>query len=389
MNCHRLTIMGTVRISDLNTTTPSASARTCWVHWGRTGGGPRFLLELTEGDLHNSGATLLSYNPDAEIAPSLGKLPAQAFQVPTYTSKPGVILGLPRLILNLFRLRRWMRNQNVQRVVGVMENVYQSLALPLIVPKTVEYVACIHDGEHHPGESALVQRLGRWMELRRADRLVAFSPAVCGVLGQKTAKPIAVGSHPPFGFGQRVVTVRDFPVDRPFIFGLFGRLQPYKGVDLLLEAAALLRKDPSVPAFRVKIVGAGPEEYLQNSQLGKEAEWDIRWIPEGEVDSLVNEFDAMVLPYTSASQSGPVTLAIANAIPCVVTPVGALPTQAEGYGAIADDVSPEAIAAAMKSLMNPETYADFSTTAVERLNTAQTWTELAQLIREGGEPGLV
>lgn len=332
---------------------------------------------------------MLSYNPDAEIAASLGKLPTRAFRVPTYNSKIGVILGLPRLFLNSIRLRRWMRYQNVQRVVGVMENVYQSLALPLVVPSNAEYVACIHDADHHPGESALVQRFGRWMELRRADRLVAFSPSVCETLEQRTSKPIAVGSHPPFGFGQRVVTVRDFPADRPFIFGLFGRLQPYKGVELLLEAAALLRKDPDVPAFRVKIVGAGPEEHLRYSPLGKEAEWDIRWIPEDEVDSIVNEFDAMILPYTSASQSGPVTIAKANAIPCVVTPVGALPTQAEGYGAIADDVSAEAIAAAMKSLMNPETYANCSTAAVERLHTAQTWAELAQLIREGGEPGSV
>ncbi|MGO1950353.1 MAG: hypothetical protein ACTH1D_12015, partial [Mycobacteriaceae bacterium] len=45
-------------------------APTLWVHWGRTGGGPRFLADLTDGDRADgtSDATYLSYNPDAEIA---------------------------------------------------------------------------------------------------------------------------------------------------------------------------------------------------------------------------------------------------------------------------------------------------------------------------------
>lgn len=356
---------------------------TCWVHWGRTGGGPRFLLELTEGDLLNDGATLLSYNPDAEIAARLETLPVSAIAIPTYNSKLGVILGLPRLAFNAVRMRRWLRTQNVKRVVGVMESVYQSLALPLLVPRSIEYVACIHDGEHHPGESNFVQRLGRRIELKFADRLVTFSPAVQKVLEQQSPKQITVGSHPPFGHRPDGVPARKFPADRPFVFGMFGRLQKYKGVELLLQAAEVLRSDPQVPEFEVRIIGFGPEEHLKLSPLGNQAKWDIRWIPEDEVDFLVNSFDAMILPYTSASQSGPITLAKANAIPCVVTPVGALPSQADGFGAVATEASPHAVAEAMRSVLQPEIYEGLSAAAVEQLRTSQTWAQLAELIREG------
>ena len=363
-------------------TLPPESA-TCWVHWGRTGGGPRFLLELTDGDLENSGETLLSYNPDAEIAHQLSTLPVEHFPVPTYNSKLGVVLGLPRLIINSIRFRRWLGKNNVTRVVGVMESIYQSLAVPFLVPEDVEYVACIHDGEHHPGESHPLQRLGRKLELSRATRLVTFSDKSAALLRKKTPKQITVGSHPPFGYSAVTATPRKFPENRPLVFGLFGRLQEYKGIEPLLEAARLLRQSPAVPDFEIRIIGEGPAGKLRDTELGEQAEWDVRWIPEEEVDKLVRSFDVMTLPYTSASQSGPVTIALANAIPCVVTPVGALPDQAEGFGIVAENVSPAAIASAMKKMLTPEVYEQLSEKAAIKVNSVPSWKELADAIRRG------
>lgn len=370
-----------------------AEARTLWVHWGRTGGGPRFLADLVDGDRASGESTAsaataaahtyLSYNPDAEIAPRFSDQArgAPAFPVPTYNSTAGVILGLPRLLWNSVRLRRWIRDQRIDRVVCVMESVYQSLALPVLVPGDVEYVTCIHDGSAHPGEGSVVQSIGRRNELRRADRVVTFSDAVTDIIADQVDVPVSTGSHPPFDLQDAATQPRELP-DVPVI-GIFGRLQKYKGIDVALEAMSILRKR-GAPECELRIIGSGPEERLRDTPLGDQAVWDNRWIPEDEVTDIVRSFDIMLLPYTEASQSGPVTLALAHAVPCVGTPVGAIPEQVDGFGVIASEVSPEAVADAVESLLcDPDHYRSLSAGAVTRVAEQPDWTDLAELIRAG------
>ncbi|MGO3362169.1 MAG: glycosyltransferase [Corynebacterium sp.] len=366
-------------------------APTLWVHWGRTGGGPRFLADLTDGDRADgtSDATYLSYNPDAEIAGRFAATPVPSFPVPTYNSTAGVVLGLPRLVWNSLRLRRWIRARGVGRVVCVMESVYQSLALPVLIPRSTEYVACIHDGSAHPGEENIVQTIGRRNELRRADRIVTFSDAVTGVLSDQVSVPISTGTHPPFDLQDAATEPRDLPDgtagERVPVIGLFGRLQKYKGIDVALEAMRILR-DRGAPPCELQIIGSGPEERLRDTPLGGEATWDNRWIPEEEVTDIVRSFDIMLLPYTEASQSGPVTLALAHAVPCVGTPVGAIPSQVEGFGVVTDSISPADVADGIEELLtDPGLYRSLSAGAVERVASQPDWGDLAELIRDGGQ----
>lgn len=370
--------------------TLSPDARTLWVHWGRTGGGPRFLADLVDGDLAagdlptRTDNAYLSWNPDAEIAPRLaetGTRCAGDFPVRTYTSTLGVILGVPRLVWNSLRVRRWLRTQKIDRVVCVMESVYQSLALPVLTPRDVEYVACIHDATIHPGEENILQILGKRNELRRADRIVTFSDAVTRALSGRVDVPVATGSHPPFDLQDAATDPRELP-DLPVI-GLFGRLQQYKGIDIALAAAKILR-DRGVPPFELRITGSGPEERLRETDLGSQAVWDTRWIPEEEVTDIVRGMDIMLLPYTEASQSGPVTLAMAHAVPCVGTPVGAIPEQLEGFGAVSADTTPESVADALEPLItDPDLYRELSAGAVRRVAEQPDWSDLATLVRTG------
>lgn len=407
---------------DRSLTLPS-EARTLWVHWGRTGGGPRFLADLVDGDRNRESLQVgdadqhvqasvtsavsqapcfpsspsspyplafLSYNPDAEIAPRFaaqarGGVPA--FPVPTYTSMAGVILGLPRLVWNSLRLRRWIRRHRIERVVCVMESVYQSLALPVLVPGDVEYVSCIHDGSAHPGEGSLVQAVGRRNELRRADRVVTFSEAVTGILADQVTVPITTGDHPPFDLEDAATEPRDLPdgSGRVPVIGLFGRLQKYKGIDVALAAMRVL-EERGAPACELRIIGSGPEERLRETPLGNYATWDNRWIPEDEVTDVVRGFDIMLLPYTEASQSGPVTLALAHAVPCVATPVGAIPDQVDGFGIVTDDITPEAVADGIESLLtDPALYRALSSGAIRRVTEQPDWSDLASLIRSGAQ----
>lgn len=380
--------------ADRSLTLPQ-NARTLWVHWGRTGGGPRFLAELVGGDLASGGRrdddTAVSYNPDAEIAARFEALSSTgllSFPVRTYASARGVLLGLPRLLWNSVRLRRWIRKNNVTRVVSVMESIYESFALPFIVPKNVEYVVSIHDGNFHPGEqAATLLRCARNLGFRRADRILTFSDEVAGIIGDQVDLPVTVGSHPPFDLLDAATTARSLPLPeqgrgRPVV-GIFGRLEPYKGIELALHAAAILRAQ-GAPEFELRIVGSGPEERLRETELGREAVWDSRWIPEDEISEVIDNFDIMLLPYTEASQSGPVTLALSHAVPCVATPVGAIPGQVEGFGVVAQDVSARAVAAALGELLaDSSRYQGLSAGAIQRLTDQPDWSDLAALVRTG------
>lgn len=149
-----------------------------------------------------------------------------------------------------------------------------------------------------------------------------------------------------------------------------------------------MHEDPAfsdVPEISVHIVGNGPGERFRNSKLGHWASWDTRWNPEEEIVEIVADFDIMVMPYTEASQSGPVSLALAQAIPCIAPLKGALPAQVDGFGIVAKDASPEAIAQAIYKLVSdPEIYEQFSQSGVTKLSTTILWDDLATFIRIGG-----
>lgn len=358
------------------------SERTLWLHWGRTGAGPRFLLEMAAADHEaRGGGTYLSHNPDAEIAADLDRLVRSGvptLPVPTYLNARGVITGLPRLARNAVALRRWIRREGIGRVVTPMWNVYQSFAVPLAIPRGVEFVPCVHDAAAHPGEANPVQWLGARLERARADRLVTFSTEVAAQLAEVTDTPISVVDHPPFDSEPARTAARDLP-GRP-VFGIFGRMQHYKGIDLALAALRILR-DRGIEC-EVRIVGDGPDAALRDTADGTLAQWDVRWIPEGDVAGIVDAFDVMLLPYREASQSGPAMQAMSHALPAVATPVGALPGQVAGFGVIADDATPEAIADAMAdAISSPGRYRVLSATAVEAFRSAASWSDAVAAAR--------
>jgi glycosyltransferase involved in cell wall biosynthesis len=136
----------------------------------------------------------------------------------------------------------------------------------------------------------------------------------------------------------------------------FGRLLPYKGLDLLLEAYRIMKRQGKDVALKI----AGPGDIEQyRSQLAdlEDVSIDNRWIPEEEVGEVFRDIDIVVASYRGASQSGVLATSGAAGIPAVVTPVGGLAEQVlhEQTGIVAADTTPAAIAAAIGRLVDDET----------------------------------
>jgi glycosyltransferase involved in cell wall biosynthesis len=102
----------------------------------------------------------------------------------------------------------------------------------------------------------------------------------------------------------------------------FGRLLPYKGLDLL--AAALSQ----VQGIDVRIAGNGPESAALNALRAiPGVAVENRWVAEDEIAPLLAWCDAVVLPYREASQSGVAAIALAAGKPVIATSAGGLREQ--------------------------------------------------------------
>jgi glycosyltransferase involved in cell wall biosynthesis len=107
---------------------------------------------------------------------------------------------------------------------------------------------------------------------------------------------------------------------------LFGWIKPYKGIDVFIKAARIVRERTG-PNFKVLIAGRGDTSYFKNLLEKKDLEYIClrnEFIPNSELPHIFNKAKFVVLPYTYASQSGVVPLAYTFSKPVIVSNAGSL-----------------------------------------------------------------
>ena len=123
---------------------------------------------------------------------------------------------------------------------------------------------------------------------------------------------IHIAYHPIF-MSAYVKTIKNIKeIKRPIKMIMFGLQTPYKGTDILIDAMNLLPKDYA-SSFKLTIAGAINDDYF--SELKKKSgEQSINWfpyfVPEKDLDEMINDSEIIVLPYRSISQSGVLLLSI-------------------------------------------------------------------------------
>jgi len=138
-------------------------------------------------------------------------------------------------------------------------------------------------------------------------------------------------------------------------------LVPRTGVDMLVQAAAMLRYE--MPNLRWCVMGSGtlsePLKWLaEQLDVADRIEF-VGYLSEDEVALRMQAADAFMLPTRSLEGFGLVTVeANAHGLPVVATPVGANPevAGASSDNILADAITPEALAAATRMLF--ERHAD-------------------------------
>ena len=205
--------------------------------------------------------------------------------------------------------------------------------------------------------------------------------------------PALFSPHPLFeNFGERVerseacVRLGLDPANRYVLF--FGLIRDYKGLDLLLDAWAQLRRAGRTEGRRLIVAGefyTAREPYLNriaDNGLQDEVLLHDRFIPDDDVKYYFSAADFVVQPYKTATQSGVTQIAYQFCVPMVVTKVGGLaeivPDGRVGYVC---EPTPEGVAGAIERMYEGDTLQRFRENCVEERRRFS-WEEMCSRITE-------
>jgi glycosyltransferase involved in cell wall biosynthesis len=223
-------------------------------------------------------------------------------------------------------------------------------------------VVCIADNVV-PHEKRFGDRVFTKYFIKPVDAFITMSNKVAKDLEafNTAGKKVTTIDHPLYdNFGEKVERKQSLeflklPDEGKFVFLFFGFIRKYKGLDLLLEAANLLKEKTS--QFTIIIAGEFYEDekpYLAqytNLKLENEVVWHNDFIKDEEVKYYFSAANAVVQPYRNATQSGVTPLAYHFNVPMVVTNVGNLPVMVPDSIGIVVEPTAQAIANGLYEMM--------------------------------------
>ena len=244
-----------------------------------------------------------------------------------------------------------------------------------------------------PHEHHLTDKPFNRYYLHSVDGFVYMSEQVHSELRAYSDAPALFSPHPLFeNFGERVerseacVRLGLDPANRYVLF--FGLIRDYKGLDLLLDAWAQLRRAGRTEGRRLIVAGefyASRERYVRQIEelhLGEEVILHDFFVPDADVKYYFSAADVLVQPYKTATQSGVTQIAYQFCVPMVVTKVGGLaeivPDGRVGYVC---EPTPEGVAGAIERMYEGDTLQRFRENCVEERRRFS-WEEMCSRITE-------
>lgn len=222
-----------------------------------------------------------------------------------------------RLLRDINWLARDLRQRSIECLVTQAHYDLRFAAISLKYPTAL----VLHDPRPHSGEEGVLPRRGRAMA-----RFVEATATCVFIHSERLRSQLRpfLDRHEilviPHGATPRAEPM-NVPQSRELL--LLGRLYPYKGVDIAIDA--VVRARARRPDIRLTIAGNGPLLGELRGQLPEGIELLDAYVPDDVVDALLSRTRLMLLPYRDATQSGVGLLSAAVGLPCVVTAEGGLP----------------------------------------------------------------
>lgn len=166
---------------------------------------------------------------------------------------------------------------------------------------------------------------------------------------------------------------------------LFGFIRPYKGIEFLIDSWKYIKK--RAPSARLVLAGqpeSGYGEILINKiealDLQREIDTRFKFLPQGQLNLLIQAADILVYPYREITQSGALLTGLTTGKPIVATNVGGFGEiiQHGRTGILVEYGDEEGMAEELAQLLrNPEKRKQLGRAAQEMVDTEYSWDAIA------------
>jgi glycosyltransferase involved in cell wall biosynthesis len=269
---------------------------------------------------------------------------------------------------------------------------FQWLPLPVVdrlflarLRRIAPIVITCHDSQpFNANPGAAVQRVGATEVLTQFDRVIIHTEqarprlAAYGV----DARRVQRIAHGFLDDAETAPPPAPVEGDRPIRFLLFGKIKPYKGIDLMIDA---LKRLPAETLRRVEVLVIG-KPYMDVAPLEAAAagmpqiRFEFRFVPDEEMATLFNWADVLAFPYREIEMSGVLMAALKTARPMVASNIGGfaeLLTDDE-TGLLVPPGDVEGLARAITRMVEePETRARMAQGLIDLVHAIPSWDEIA------------
>jgi glycosyltransferase involved in cell wall biosynthesis len=217
-----------------------------------------------------------------------------------------------------------------------------------------------------------------------SDLVVAHSQATLdqlAALGMPVRRGVVI-PHGPFTSAEPAAALRapgDGDGVRELLF--FGKIRPYKGVDILLRAFAAL---PAELSAHLTVAGECGDRGLRAELAelaavsGGRVTLQLDRVPDDEVTALLQRADAMVLPYRQITTSGSGVLALCHGRPLVVPDLPGL-AELPDDAVIRYDGTQQGLTAALADIITAdESVLGKMSAAADAFCAATSWSQIAE-----------
>ena len=168
----------------------------------------------------------------------------------------------------------------------------------------------------------------------------------------------------------------------------FGRIDAYKGMDVLISAfEKAVRKDHRL---FLRVCGNGPFDQLVPKippDVRSHLDLDVRWIGEEEIGGIFKQADFLVLPFRAQAQSGVIAMAYAFGKPVITSRLGGLVEQVvDGEtGLLCEPGNASDFAKKIISLSQNDTLFEKLCLGIKKRGQIYSWENSAKIIQKAFE----
>jgi glycosyltransferase involved in cell wall biosynthesis len=248
-------------------------------YWGRRGGGSEFTLSLAQYLRQSAPAvdvvlSLACQNDEFESFKA-ADFPIFTFDRPdlsTLWRKAWTLPGLLRAHADA------LASAEPDVVIITMNAPFAWPFVKILQRRGVRVVYAAHDAEPHPGDYAVLwQRVTQDRLIRSADGVVALSSNVGRQIEERCSEARGKLSVIPLAAAFPTKRIQHSYEGGPIRLLFYGRLLPYKGLDLLKDAMEPLRAHPG---WHLTIAGSGPleDEIRRSFAAWQQVDLELGWI---------------------------------------------------------------------------------------------------------------